>query len=728
MTRRPVSLRRRLTVILVGVAGASVLLLTGVNTVVTQGLLDDTVQDHLVSVRTDRTAAVERGIEAVRASTSSLAADPGLVAAFSDFEAAWQDFSTDITPSQQRALEAIAREEVVAPAGDTAVPPAASLVPRTIAGRQAQWLTVAENPFGPDERAAFDDPGGDSTWAAAHAAHHPFLRSLLASTVADDLLMVTADTGEIVYSVSKHLDIGTNAVTGPYAEPALRALGDGLQQLTLGSTAVVDSSPYLPHGSAPTLFAAVGVRSDSEAIGALVLTIPIERLTDLVTGNQDLEVIGLGDTGQVGVIGADGTWRTEPRLWTEDPDAYLERLEQLGEEGAATAEEIRRTGSPVLVQSVANPAIEAAQRGQPFLGAVRDGLGATVLAGAEPVVAGGLGWVVVVEQARAESTVELWAFLRHLGLLLVILLPGIAVVGALAARAMTRPIRPVVEASDSLASGAVDIDLPELGRNEVGDLGQQLVGVAGELRRRRAEIGAEERRIEAVLSGIVPARLMERVRAGDRSFPDMFETATVVSMSLVGVPDDPSDADQDTILEFTTRITSELDHLADEHGVEVGKVAANHELFVAGQGQPDADQEAAARFAVALAPRVAAVAREFGLDVTARVGAASGTIGTGLVGTSQVSFGIWGDPPATAAILEGLAAPGTVLVDAAVAEALGSQWDIQRVAHPGGLDEDAPDAFLLETSGDATASADDAVPGRDTTHGVAADAAPGSHG
>jgi class 3 adenylate cyclase len=717
MSRGPVSLRRRLTVILVGVAAASVLLLTGVNTVVTQALLDDTVQDNLVSVRTDRTAAIERGIEAVRASTSSLGADPGLVAAFADFAAAWDEFSTDVTPAQQRALEAIAREEVVAPAGDTAVPPAASLVPRTLAGRQAQWLTVAQNPFDPDERAAFDDPGGDSPWATTHADHHPFLRNLMATTVASDLLMVTADTGEIVYSVSKHLDIGTNAITGPYADPALGALRDALQRVTLGSTVVLDSTPYLPHGSAPTMFAAVGVRAGSEAIGALVLTIPIERLTDLVTGNQDLEVIGLGDTGQVGVIGADGTWRTEPRQWTEDPDAYLEQLEQLGEDGAATAEEIRRTGSPVLVESVANPAIEAAQRGEQFLGTVRNGLGATVLAATEPVVAGSLGWVVLVEQARSESTVELAAFLRHIGLLLVILLSAITLVGGVAARAMTRPIRPVVDASDALAGGAIDIELPELGRNEVGDLGQQLVGVAAELRRRRAEIGAEERRIEAVLSGIVPARLMERVRAGERSFPDMFETATVVSVSLVGVPDDPSDADQDTILEFTTRITSELDQLAEEHGVEVGKVAANHELFVAGQGRPHAGQEAAARFAVAVAPRVAAVAREFGLDITARVGAAAGTIGTGLVGTSQVSFGIWGDPPALAAILEGLAAPGTVLVDASVADALGPDWEIQRVGHPGGLDEDAPDAFLLEAPGHVATPGEDDTRGVDTTRG-----------
>ncbi len=84
----------------------------------------------------------------------------------------------------------------------------------------------------------------------------------------------------------------------------------------------------------------------------------------------------------------------------------------------------------------------------------------------------------------------------------------------------------------------------------------------------------------------------------------------------------------------------------------------------------------------------AEIGEEFGLALTVRAGLASGEVATGVLGTSQVSFGVWGDPPGLAVTLASLARPGQVLVDASVAEQLGRDWDLGPLDELPGLADD----------------------------------------
>ena len=64
--------------------------------------------------------------------------------------------------------------------------------------------------------------------------------------------------------------------------------------------------------------------------GALAVEIPNELLVDLTTAGQDWQGTGLGETGEVYVVGEDSTMRTDSRLWLEDPDAYLKLVGDAG--------------------------------------------------------------------------------------------------------------------------------------------------------------------------------------------------------------------------------------------------------------------------------------------------------------------------------------------------------------------------------------------------------------
>lgn len=706
MSRRPSSLQGQLTTVLIGTGVLSALVLATAIFIVLQATLQQRAEEQLASIRDDRTAAVERVVDELASGTSAIAADPGVVAAFAELATSWETLGPDPTAAERAELASFLADDVEELPGalDVPSPDPTAMVAGSVPGRRAQALYVAGSPHPRGERALLDDAGDDSAWTTAHATHHPFLRALLDTTIGSDLLFVSSDGLEVIYSVAKHADLGTSLEDGPWQGTGLAAAAARLPQLASGDTAIVDAGFHLPAGSSPTMFFASTVRAGSQVLGALVLEVPIQGLTDFVTAAGDWDLLGLGETGEVLVVGGDGTLRTEPRGWREDPDGWLERLAAAGPDGAEDAEIVAATGSPVLVQSLTSDALEAAADGEDVVLGGVDQWGVPVLSATSRVEVTGLDWILVTEQARSETSASVGRFLRTLGLLLLVLVPSITVVGILVSRSLTRPHGPVIEASASLAAGNVDIDLPDLGTNELGDLAGQLEGVAEEIRVRRSAIAEEDRRIEELVSAVVPARLTDRVRAGERVYADVLETATVVVVTVVGLPE-PTTVGEDVVLACADRIARVLEQAALADGLERATVGSDQELFLAGYGRPGSRATDAARFGTVVPGLVRDAGQEFGLAVDARVGMAAGEVGAGLLGTNQLTFAVWGGPAARAATLDSLAEPGEVLVDAAVAAELAETdgWRLEPYDAIG-LDEEPVEAWIV------TAAADEATP------------------
>ncbi len=677
MARHPSS-RRRLTTVLVAAGTISVLVLVAVLLGLAQFMLGAAARAQLASARDGRVAAVEHGVAELQADVAAMAADPGVVAAVADLTRTWSSLDQDLTPGEQEAVS-----ELYPSAGQLM----SEFAPSTAAGRRGQYLYLATNPFPADERSRLDAADDGSDYSAAHARHHPFLRGLLASTGGSDLLVVPTDARSVVYTVDKHLDFGSD-VRGPGStQPGLATALERLPAIPAGEAVVIDTTRSPLPDAAPTVLVAATVRSGSEVVAALVLAVPVSQLTDLISADGQWDQLGLGTSGDAVIVGADGILRTDPRAWSNDRDDYLARLASRGDAGADTAAEIEGAGSPVGVQDVTDPVVSSALGGDEDLDTTIGPLGRRVRLAAAPVSADGLGWVVVVSHSTSDAAATIGAFLRWVTILLLVLLPLILLTAVIASRALTRPIPSLVAVSSELANGNLDVTIPDLGRNEFGDLARQLGLVARELRHQREAVTMEESRIQGILSAVVPARLMERVRDGDHDFSDVLETATVVSVSLVGLPD-PSGSDQDTVLAATTRITGALEDLAARSGLEVVRAAVRQESFLAGLGSPDPDVEAAMAFAAQVPGVVREAGRDFGLDVDASVGMSAGTVGTGLIGRHQLSFGVWGDPPGRAAALDGLARPGEVLLDASVAADLDERWTIETAQDLVALDDD----------------------------------------
>ncbi len=696
---RRTGLRRRLSLTLVGVALVSVLLLSAVNFVFARALIDDSVESQLEGVRDTRVQAVSNGIARIESQVAALAADPSLAAALVELADGYGRLDDDISAEQIDGLVTVYETENLPPFVAAGVDiPATSLVPKTAAGRSVQELYIASNPNPPDERALLDDAGDGSDYSAAHAAHHPLLRQLSNSAGLSDLLLVDADSQQVVYSVKKRIELGTNGLSWPGVGdqyPNIQGIGSALEQLggiAVGDASLSDAVFYIPTAGEPVLFVAAAVRSGSSVVGALVAEIPATALTDLMTAGQDWELLGLEKTGEAYVVGPDRTLRSESRVWIEDPQDYLRRA-ATSTDDERVVELIETVGSPILIQQVDNAAVDAALEGDEFTGTVRNYLDTEVLATAAPIAVSGLDWAVIVEQDTSESDAALRALVRAMLVVLAILLPLIALIGWLLARMLTRPVDVLVGAAARIADGHLDTEVEDLGRNELGDVGRQLEGVARQLASREQAIVGEEQRIIDMLRAALPGRLVERVRSGEQGIEDIFDTATAIALTIDGIPE-AAGADVDLALELADRLAEEADALMERFGAERVQRSSGGQLYLTGLDQDDARSADAAAFVFAAIERVAAVGAEFGQDLSVRAGLAAGDVATGVLGNQQLSFGAWGDPPGIAVSLASLAQPGEVLADASVVTQLGRDWDVGPLEELPGLADDI-DAQVL---------------------------------
>lgn len=684
--RQRSSLRRRLEVVLVGVALVSVLLLSAVNFVFARTLVDDGLRTKLEALRDTRVQAIERAVEREQNDVSNLGVTPTVISALSELSREYRQFDTEVDPDPD-VLDALVSVygDFLASAGRIGedIDPR-SLLPTTPAGQYVQQHYVAENPGGFDDRDLLDDAGDGSGYSEVHAEYHPVLRSLMENTRMSDMLFVDAETREIVYSTKKRIDIGTNIADGAFAAGQLGQVFDRLSGVAVGQAVISDSSFYIPARGEAVIFVASAVRSGSVVVGAVISELPVSALTSIVTADGGWQLLGLGESGDMYIVGADDTLRTDPRLWLDDPAKFLvQERERSGDQSLAEA--IEAVGSAALLQSVDNDAVNVAQAGDDFVGTVNSPMNGRTLAASGALEVGDLDWVVVVEQNGDESRSSLRSLWKSTLVLVAILLPITALLGIWFARSLTRPFESLVAAAARVARGEPVTDVEDLGANEFGDVGRQLEAVAEQLAAEEQRIVAEEAHINEVLNAAMPARLVDRVRSGEQGIEDIVDTATIVSMIVDNLPG-ASGSDQDVVAEIVTSIGDGLEGLIERFGIDRVRRSPSGAVFALGLDEADARRAEAAEFTCAAFSVIVDVGVEFGQELTPRAGIAAGEVATGVVGTSQLSFGVWGEAVSIAFALAAVAQPGEILVDPSIADHLGDGWRIEEVTSRHGLD------------------------------------------
>ncbi len=675
--RRGRRARTEVALVMAVVTVVAVLIVGLFNFWTARSFLNTTVESQLQGIGDSRVARIESGLASVEALASTLAADLGVVRALDELTAGYQALDETLTEAQIAELR-MRYETALAQITPPGVEPLAvdEVFPTSERAQYLQYHYLVANPF--EDRSQLDDAGDGSGYSAAHAAYHPMLRDMSDAVDLGDVLLIDAETSNVVYSVDKHAEFGTNLARGPYRDSALaEAVLGQLTTAAVGEAVFVDFQPYAPVGFQPTGFIAVAIRDEGRVTGAIAVEVPNAALGALTTAGGDWKGTGLGDTGEVYIVGDDGLMRSDARLWLEDPEAYLAEVADAGYP-QEISDALKAFGTTVLIQPVDSEAVDAGLAGDTFEGVTTNYLDHETLSYATPLDFGGLQWVAVTEVATSEAYGPLRSHIFTLVVMMLVLIPVVVSLAYVIARRLLRPIEPIIDAAQRVGDGVLDVDLVIESHDEFGDIANKFNGVVESLRGQAAELERAEAESSDLLAAVLPSRLVGQFQRGELDVGEALSNATLVAITVeeAGVK---QAREREAMADHAVGVSAGIAKLAERFGLEQIVSSATQYVAVAGLDMDTDDASSALAFADAVRTWLSSAGDAAGVVLTTRMGLASGDVVAGVVGTEPVAFNVWGNPRRRAGSLATIAGPGEILIDPTVARHTGDSWAVTPV-------------------------------------------------
>jgi class 3 adenylate cyclase len=689
--------------VLIGASLISMAVLVAFNLFSAQDLLNDTARDQLVEIGNARAVQIEGGVQALQDEVVTLAADRGVRTALTDLGRGFREIDERLSERQRDQVVAFYENEISqkTPPGFEE-PSLVGLIPGSPRAQYLQYHYLVRNPFPEGSRSELDAAPDGSSYTRAHARHHPTLRAMLEKS-ASDLLLIDAASEHVVYSVEKNLEFGTGLRLGPHRDTGLaRAVLGKLRTAASDEAVLVDFSSYAPAGGTPTAFVAAAIREQGRIVGALAVDVPVASLTAITTAQGQWQATGLGDTGEVYIVGSDRLMRSDARLALEDPEEYSARLADAGypDEVGQAAEGL---GTTALIQPVDTQAVRAAIAGDSFVGTSQSYLGQETLTVARPLDVPGVEWIAVAEVTTDEAYGPLRGYLWRVLIVTALVIPLVALVGVLLADRLLRPIGRIADAARRVGQGDLDVELPDTSNDEFGEMGRRFNDMVGELRGRSEALARSDEQTTELLLAALPRRVVGRVKGGEQEVFDAVRNGTIIAISIGGLTAERS-AELEALRDLGVNLSARLATLADEHGVEPIHSSSSQLLYAAGLESGELEAERALAFVGAVRDEAGAFAREHVLPLEFSAGLAAGEVIAAVVGSERLAFDVWGEPARSAMTRDAVAEPGQVLVDESVAEAAGDRWPLEKIKGLVGLSGDPLDCWVLHDTPTAGAA------------------------
>lgn len=273
-----------------------------------------------------------------------------------------------------------------------------------------------------------------------------------------DLFLVDADEGNVLFSLAREEDLGTNLKLGQYRNSGL---GNAWKRaITSGKTTLVDFARYEPSGGVEAAFIAEPIRDEyGKVVGVLIFQLTPKLITRVVDSRQ-----GMGSTGESYLMGVN---------LAQNKYEFRSNLRTIG------------NGAFVVGYSLQSPLDywkDAAAAGESGgHSTYTDSSGQEVLVAYNELSIAGIRWFLISKINKYEVTAPIRQTYEVLGIVSGFLLLLVGLLAVFFSRTITRPIIADMEFAQAIADGNLDATIEVDQQDELGDLARSLDSMARNL-------------------------------------------------------------------------------------------------------------------------------------------------------------------------------------------------------------------------------------------------------
>lgn len=642
---------------------------------VARHLLSEAGHQRLNSLRNSRAEAIREYGEQLKGQVMTLSEARMTIDATKRFSQGFNQLP-DITADQQKQLRNFYSTNFIPRLKKSSLgdPQVATYYPDPGPERYLKYHYAAK-----PEPSTLEDAKDGSAWSAVHKQYHKRFLRLAELFGYQDIMIADIKTGAIVYNTSKEDDLGTNLLSGPYSDsPLAKVFQEVKQSKDPFFITFSDFQPYKPAFGKPIMFVATTVHEGDELVGALIFQLSNKHIDDLMTANRKWPEVGMGVSGETYLVGGDTTFRSSPRSFLEDPKTYLEiaRKGGLSEEKIA---EIQQTGTPILVQPVKTEGARKALEGRTGIASYTDYRGVPVEAAYQPIRFGPFEWGLLAKFDQRELFNGIRRLARTLLLVSALLIPALTLLTLWIARAFIRPIRRLLDATETISSGNYAIHIPEAADDEFGDLATAFNTMSTKLSEREDNLQRQVEENDRLLLSILPSSAASRLKQeGGQSLAETHPSVSVLFAEIEGWNELSQSLPAEESINLLNELTSALDDAVERFDVEKLQDVGNNYLAVSGLSRPRIDHEKrAADCGLAMLQVMRRFNQKYNVDLSLDIGLHAGPLSTGVVTGERLSFDIWGKTINIARGIHESPKRNVIQASAAIVEALQSLYSFQ---------------------------------------------------
>jgi class 3 adenylate cyclase len=649
--------------------------------------LESAIRNHLQGIRVSKTNSVKTHLEALRDQVVAISDSQKALEAMRAFKQSYaqindpknaKEFSVnedmikkvklfyenDYLPKLEQNIEAKPNIEQYMPKSNSEI------------YLQYHYIVNNKNEYLKKEK-MFEASDDKSSYAEAHKKFHPFFKRATEIFGFEDMMLVDADSLEIIYTYEKTVEFATNLEAGPFADTNLGEKARSLKKTKdRDDFKIADMERYRPNLGKPMGFVFSPIFDGPKMLGILVLQYPIDTLNSIMSGNLKWEAEGLGKTGKTYLVGPDFTLRTQSRVMVENPSGFISELRQRGV-NSNTLKLIEHFQTVTLLLDAKTPSTQLAMQGREGIHQSVDYRGIPVLSAYGPVDMDSIRWAVVAEISMDEA----FAPTRELFREVVVCSAGLAIIVTIIAllfsHIILRPIHSLYEAAKRVSLGDTHVKVKITSRDEFRDLALAFNQMTESLIAKNQQLEDLAKSNHQLLLNILPASIANLRLEGKESASQGFEDVSVLFAEIGGLHVGENSQEELFSLSQLCDLVVAFDEAADSLGVEKVKTVGESYLAVCGLSvnRPDHPSRMI-QFAETLCEIVKSFNKQKGLHLTLTIGVNSGPVIGGVVGRRKFLYDLWGD---TVRLAKGLGGVGgnRILVSEAVYVRLREIYDFE---------------------------------------------------